>query len=126
MKKEKLVDVWKTEADSSLTNADSLRKEKKEKLLREVIVKIRLKQDDDDDEIVVKALLNSGVTRLVMSTEFVRKNKFKKKKLDRLIYMRNNNGTFNNEELIEHIVEVEFFYKEHKERMEINVIEDQK
>ena len=74
MKKEKLVDVWKTEADSSLTNADSLRKEKKEKLLREVIVKIRLKQDDDDDEIVVKALLNSGVTRLVERTSLRRRN----------------------------------------------------
>jgi len=32
-----------------------------------VTVKIRLKQDDDGEEIVVKALLNSGVTRLVMS-----------------------------------------------------------
>jgi len=89
-------------------------------------MKIRLKQKDDDEGIVVKALLNSGVTGLVMSSEFVRKNKFKKKKLDRLIYVRNNNGAFNNEELIEYTVEVEIFYKEHKERMEINVIEDQK
>ena len=89
-------------------------------------MKIRLKQKDDDEGVVVKALLNSGVTGLVMSSELVRKNKFKKKKLDRLIYMRNNNGTFNNEELIEHTVEVEIFYKEYKERMEINVIEDQK
>ena len=89
-------------------------------------MKIRLKQKDDNEGIVVKALLNSGVTGLVMSSEFVRKNKFKKKKLDRLIYVRNNNGAFNNEELIEYTVEVEIFYKEHKERMEINVIEDQK
>jgi len=90
-------------------------------------VKIRLKQEDNDNEgIVVEALLDNSVMGLVIILEFVRKNKFKKKKLDRLIYMRNNNGTFNNEELIEHTVEVEFFYKEHKERMEINVIEGQK
>ena len=55
-------------------NADSLRKKKKEKLLRKVTVKIRLKQDDDDDEIVVKALLNSGVTRLVERTSLRRRN----------------------------------------------------
>ena len=74
-------------------------------------MKIRLKQKDDDEGVVVKALSNSGVIGLVMSSELVRKNKFKKKKLDRLIYMRNNNGTFNNEKLIEHTVEVEIFTK---------------
>ena len=54
-------------------------KEKKEKLLREVIVKIGLKQEDDEDGINMKALLDSRVTGLVMSSEFARKNKFKKK-----------------------------------------------
>ena len=57
LKKEKLVDVWKTRADNSLTSTDSSRKRKKEKLLREVMVKIRLK--DNDDEIVVETLLDS-------------------------------------------------------------------
>jgi len=37
------VDVLRTGADSSLTSIDSLRKEKEEKLLREVIVNIGLK-----------------------------------------------------------------------------------
>ena len=54
-------------------------KEKKEKLLREVTVKIGLKQEDDEDGITMKALLDSRVTGLVMSSEFARKNKFKKK-----------------------------------------------
>ena len=48
-----------------------------------------------------------------MSSEFI-----KKKKLDRLIYVRNIDGIFNYEGLIEHTVEVELFYKGHKERME--------
>jgi len=33
----------------------------------------------------VKVLLDSGVIGLIMSSEFARKNKFKKKKLKRLI-----------------------------------------
>ena len=99
-------------------------KEKKEKLLREVMVKIELKQKDKEDRITVEALLNSRATRLVMSLEFARKNKFKKKKLNKPIYMRNMDGTFNHEGLIEYIVEIELFYKGHKKRTEINVIRD--
>ena len=52
---------------------------KKEKLLREVIVKIKLKQKDNKEEIVIEMLLDSRVTGLVMNSEFIRKYKFKKK-----------------------------------------------
>ena len=71
-------------------------------------------------------LLDSRVTRLVISSEFVRKYKFKKKKLDRPIYIKNIGGIFNYKELIKYIVEVELFYQEHKERMEIDMIRSQK
>ena len=70
------------------------------------MVKIELKQEDDEEGIVVEVLLDSEVTELVMSLKFVRKNKFKKKKLDRPIYM---DDIFNHKGLIEHIVEVELF-----------------
>jgi len=50
------------------------------------MVKVKLKQEDDEKVIIVKALLDSRVTGLVMSLEFARKNKFRKKKLDRIIY----------------------------------------
>ena len=63
---------------------------------------------------------------MVVSSEFVRKNKFRKKKIDRPIYMRNVDGTFNHEGPIKYTVEVELFYKGHKERMEIDVIGGQK
>lgn len=53
----------------------------------------------------MEALLNSGAIELVISLEFVRKYKFKKK-LKRLIYVRNVDNTFNYEELIKHTVEV--------------------
>ena len=45
-----------------------------------------------------------------MSSKFTRKNKFKKRKLKELIYVRNMNSTFNHERLIEHIVEIELFF----------------
>jgi len=95
-------------------------------LLREVIVKIGLKQEENKEGIIIKVLLDSGMTRLVMSSEFAKKNKFKKKRLERLIYIRNVDGTFNYKGLIEYIVEVELLFKEHKERISIDVIEGQK
>jgi len=86
------------------------------------MVKIELKQEDEEDKIMMEALLNSGTTELVMSSKFARKYKFKKK-LDRLIYTMNVNGTFNHEGIIEHIVEVKLFYRGQKERIEIDMIE---
>jgi len=99
---------------------------KNKKLLREVIVKIGLKRIDTQKEVTVEVLLGSGTMELVMSLEFTRKQGFKLKKIERLIYMRNVNGTFNKEELIEHTVEVNIYYQGYTERIEIDIIERQK
>lgn len=56
----------------------------------------------------------------VMKTDMP--NRRKKKKLERLIYVRNIDGTFNHEEPIKYIVKIKLFYKEHKKRTEIDVI----
>jgi len=40
----------------------------------------------------VEVLLDSGATRLVISSEFAKKQGFKLKKLERLMNMRNVNG----------------------------------
>ena len=48
------------------------------------------------------------------------------KKIERLIYVRNIDGTFNKEGLIEHIVEVNIYYQRHRERIEIGMIRRQK
>jgi len=61
-----------------------------------------------------------------MSSEFVRKQGFRLKKIDRLIYMRNVDSSFNKEGLIKYIVEVKIYYQEHRERTEIDVIGGQK
>ena len=74
----------------------------------------------------MEALLDSGATGLVMSSEFARKQGFKLKKIDRPIYVRNVNGSFNQEGPIKHTVEVNIYYQRHREKMEINMIGEQK
>ena len=102
------------------------KKEKKKKMLREVVVKIRLKQEEKEEGVVTEVLLDSGTTGLVMSEEFARRHKFKRTKLERLVYVRNVDSTLNYAGPIVDTVEVEIFFKEHKERMSIDVIGGQK
>jgi len=45
---------------------------------------------------------------------------------ERPIYIRNVDSSFNKERSIEHTVEVNIYYQEHRKRMEIDVIEGQK
>jgi len=54
--------------------------------LREVTVKIGLEIIDTQKEVTIEALLDSEATELVKSLEFVRKQEFKLKKTERLIY----------------------------------------
>ena len=74
------------------------------------MVKIGLERIDTQEEIIVEALLNSSVTGLVISSEFIRKQEFKLKKIDRPIYVRNVDSFFNKEKPIEHTVEVNIYY----------------
>ena len=76
--------------------------------------------------ITVEALLDSGATRLVMSSEFAKKQGFKLKKLEKPINVRNVDVLFNKEGPIENIVEINIYYQEHRKRTEINVIGGQK
>jgi len=98
------------------------RKEKKEKFLRKVVVKIGLKQKEEEEGVVIEALLDSGAMRLVMSKEFARRLKFRRTKLEKPVYVRNVNGTLNYIGLIVDTVEVKIFFKRHKERTSIDVI----
>ena len=113
--------------------SDSEEMEKKEevrklegKTLREVIVKIRLERIDTQEGVTVEALLDSGVTGLVMSSEFAKKQGFKLKKLEKPINVRNVDGLFNKEGPIENTVEVNIYYQGYRERTEIDMIGGQK
>ena len=94
--------------------------------LREVTVKIGLKRIDMQEGIIVEALLDSGATGIVMSSEFAKRQGFKLKRLERLINVRNVDGSFNKEGPIENTVEVNIYYQWHRERMEIDIIRGQK
>ena len=86
------------------------------------MVKIGLERVNTQEGVTVKVLLDSGAIGLVISSEFARKQEFKLKKIEKPIYIRNVESSFNKEGPIKHIVEVNIYYQEHRERMEINVI----
>jgi len=91
-----------------------------------VTVKIGLERIDMQEGVTVEALLDSGATGLVMSSEFAKKQGFKLKKLERLMNIRNVNGLLNKEGPIESTVEVNIYYQGHRERTEIDIIGGQK
>ena len=74
-----------------------VKKAKKGESLREITVKIGLERINTQEGITVEALLDSGTTGLVISSEFARKQEFKLKKVNRPIYVRNVDGLFNQE-----------------------------
>ena len=71
---------------------------------------------------MTEVLLDSGVTGLVISKEFAKKHRFRRMKLERPVYVRNFDGTLNYTGSIVDTVEVEIFFKGHKERTSIDVI----
>ena len=74
----------------------------------------------------MEVLLDSGAMKLVISSEFARKQEFKLKKIENPIYVRNIDRMFNKKEFIENMVEVNIYYQGHRERTEIDVIKEQK
>jgi len=64
-------------------------------LLRKVIVKIGLERINMQEGVKMKALLDSGATGLVMSSEFAKRQGLKLKKMERFIYIRNVDRKFN-------------------------------
>ena len=75
-------------------------------MLREVTVKIGLEKIDIQKGVIVDVLLDSSTTGLVISSEFVRKQGFKLKKIDIDV-----NGSFIKKKTIKHTVEVNVYYQ---------------
>jgi len=95
-------------------------------LLREITVKIGLERIDTQEGVTVEVLLDSRVMGLVISSEVAKKQRFKLKKIENPIYIRNVDRTFNKEGPIENTVKVNIYYQGHRERTEIDVIGRQK
>jgi len=91
------------------------------KILREVWLDIRIEKVDTHEGITVKALLDSGATRMFMNREMVKKYGFKMTKLERPLKVKNVDGTENSRGNIMHQVKINVFYKNHIEWMRMDV-----
>jgi len=76
---------------------------------------------DMHEGVTVKALLDSGTTGMFMDKRMATRHKFKLQKLERLIAVRNVDGTNNSGGAITHQVEVNVYYKDYVKRMRMDV-----
>ena len=82
---------------------------------------VGIEKRDTYKNIMVKALLDSGITGMFMNRRMAAKHGFRLQKLERPIAVRNVDGTNNSEETITYQVEVNMYYKGHVERMRMDV-----
>ena len=91
------------------------------KILREVWLDIVIEKVNTHEGVTVKALLDSGTMRMFMDREIAKKHGFKITKLERPLKVKNIDRTENSRGNIMHQVKVNVFYKNHVERMRINM-----
>ena len=91
------------------------------KMLREVWLNIGVEKVDTHEGVIVKALLDSGITEMFMDKKIIAKHRFKLQKLDRPVTVRNVDRTNNSKGAITYQVEVNMYYKSYVERIRINV-----
>ena len=84
-------------------------------------MKIGLEKLENHEGIIVRALLDSGVTGLFTDTTFTREKRLKMEKLKKPLLVRNVDGTVNTGEAITYQVECNMFFKGHMERARIDV-----
>ena len=89
--------------------------------LREVWMEIGIEKVGTHERVTMKALLDSGATRMFIDKRFVEKNGFKLEKLNRPIKVMNIDETDNKGGMITHEVECNVYYKGHMERMQLDV-----
>jgi len=90
-------------------------------MLREVWLNIGVEKADIHEDTTVKALLDNSVTEMFIDKKIVAKYGFKLQKLDRLVIVRNIDGTNNSGGAIIHQVKVNMYYKSHVKRIRMNM-----
>ena len=91
------------------------------KMLREVLLNIGVEKVDTHESITVKALFDSGTMGIFMDKKMVARHGFRLQKLERPVIVRNVDGTNNSREAITYQVEVNVYYKNHVEKMKMNI-----
>ena len=89
--------------------------------LREVWMKVGMEKLDTHEEVTVKALLDSGATGIFIDKDFTEERGFKLEKLDKLVEVKNVNGTDNNGGRIEYKVQCNMYFERHVERIRVDI-----
>jgi len=84
-------------------------------------MKVGLKKIESHEGVAVKVLLDSGVTGLFMNIQFVKKKGFKLERLKNPLLVRNIDRTINTGGEIMHQVKYNMFFKEHMERVRMDI-----
>jgi len=91
------------------------------KMLREVWLNIGVEKINMHEGVMIKALLDSGVMGMFMDRQAAARYGFKLQKLERPIAVRNVDSINNSGGAITYQVECNVFYKDHMERIRIDV-----
>jgi len=76
-------------------------------------MKVGLEKLDTHKEATVRVLLDSGATGISINKEFAKEQGFKMEKLDRLLEVKNVDGTDNNWGRIEYKIECNIYFEGH-------------
>jgi len=90
-------------------------------MLREVWMSIGVEKLDIHEDITIRALLDTSATGMFIDKRMAARHGFKLQKLERPIMVRNVNRTNNSGGAIIYQVECNVYYKDHVERMRIDV-----
>ena len=96
------------------------------KMLREVWLNIGVEKVDTHEGVTVKALLDSGAMEIFMDKKMAAKHGFKLQKLERPVTVKNVDSTNNSGGAIIYQVEVNVYYKNHIERIRMDVCDLEK
>ena len=91
------------------------------KMLREVWLNIGIEKVDMYEGVIVKALLDSGTTGIFIDKKMVARHGFRLQKLERPVIVRNMDRINNSRGAITHQVEVNMYFKNHVERIRMDV-----
>ena len=84
-------------------------------------MRVGLEKLENHKGVVVKALLDSRATGLFMNTTFAKEKGFKMKRIKNPLLVKNVDGTVNIGGAIMHQVKCNMFFKEHVERVRVDV-----
>ena len=91
------------------------------KMLRKVWLNIGVEKVDTHEGITVKVLLDSSAIGIFMDKKMVTRHRFRLQRLERPVIIRNIDGINNSGGAITHQIKVNVYYKNHIERMKIDI-----